>query len=99
MVNVFDASSLSSKDMRQWLRYNQIAHYLMSKSDFEIKIVQKIKCLICISKGLLLLKHPVVWFALKVFHYLLYQMPRRETAYLSHFAAEPPVGLQRDSCW
>ena len=60
MVNVFDASSLSSKDMRQWLRYNQIAHYLMSRSDFEIKIVRKIKCLICISKGSLLLKHPVV---------------------------------------
>ena len=59
MVNVFDASSLSSKHMRQWLRYNQIAHYLMSRSDFEIKIVQKIKCLICISKGSLLLKHPV----------------------------------------
>ena len=59
MVNVFDASSLSSKDMRQWLRYNQIAHYLMSRSDFEIKIVRKIKCLICISKGSLLLKHPV----------------------------------------
>ena len=60
MVNVFDASSLSSKDMRQWLRYNQIAHYLMSRSDFEIKIVRKIKCLICISKGSLLLKHPVL---------------------------------------
>ena len=61
MVNVFDASSLSSKDMRQWLRYNQIAHYLMSRSDFEIKIVRKIKCLICISKGSLLLKHPVLF--------------------------------------
>ena len=59
MVNVFDASSLSSKHMRQWLRYNQIAHYLMNRSDFEIKIVQKIECLICISKGSLLLKHPV----------------------------------------
>ena len=45
--------------MRQWLRYNQIAHYLMNRSDFEIKIVQKIECLICISKGSLLLKHPV----------------------------------------
>ena len=63
MVNVFDASSLSSKDMRQWLRYNQIAHYLMSRSDFEIKIVRKIKCLICISKGSLLLKHPVCGFS------------------------------------
>ena len=59
MVNVFDASSLSSKDMTQWLRYNQIAHYQMNRSDFEIKIVQKIECLICISKGSLLLKHPV----------------------------------------
>ena len=47
--------------MRQWLRYNQIAHYLMNRSDFEIKIVQKIECLICISKGSLLLKHPVEW--------------------------------------
>ena len=45
--------------MRQWIRYNQIAHYLMNRSDFEIKIVQKIECLICISKGSLLLKHPV----------------------------------------
>ena len=50
--------------MRQWLRYNQIAHYLMSKSDFEIKIVQKIKCLICISKGSQLLKHPVAAYNL-----------------------------------
>ena len=28
--------------MRQWLRYNQIAHYLMNRSDFEIKIVKKL---------------------------------------------------------
>ena len=52
--------------MRQWIRYNQIAHYLMNRSDFEIKIVQKIECLICISKGSLLLKHPVVVFAIDI---------------------------------
>ena len=46
--------------MRQWIRYNQIAHYLMNRSDFEIKIEQKIECFICISKGSLLLKHPVL---------------------------------------
>ena len=52
--------------MRQWLWYNRISHSfsLVNGSDFEIKIEQNIKCLICISKRSLLLKHPLHYSAL-----------------------------------
>ena len=60
MVNIFDASSYGWKDIRQCFRNTQIAHYFVNDSDFYINILQKIKCLICISNGSQLLKHPVV---------------------------------------
>ena len=59
MVNIFDASSYGWKDIRQCFRNTQIAHYFVNDSDFYINILQKIKCLICISNGSQLLKHPV----------------------------------------
>ena len=59
MVNVCYESSYISKDIWQCLINNQIAHYFVNGSDFDINIFLKIKCLISISKSPLLLKHPV----------------------------------------
>ena len=68
MVNVCYESSYISKDIWQCLINNQIAHYFVNGSDFDIKILHKTKCLICISKCPLLLKHPVAFNGVPIVH-------------------------------
>ena len=59
MLNIFDNSQRSWKDMRHRPKDYQISHYLVNGSDFEIKTLSKIEGFIWFKKGSLLLKHPV----------------------------------------